>query len=66
MTTERQPQPGDLYAYREDGAVLFIPREQQLTRWRGGNPFEQRSRKPLGKSPDQLHRILNDKKAKKA
>ncbi|WP_199135432.1 hypothetical protein [Delftia sp. ASV31] len=37
MTTERQPQAGDIYAYREDGAVLFIPPTRQLTTWRGGN-----------------------------
>ncbi len=28
-TTERQPQAGDIYAYREDRAVLFIPPAHQ-------------------------------------
>lgn len=61
MTTERQPKAGDIYAYREDGAVLFIAPTHQLTTWRGGNPFQDQCRRPLGQSPDALRKILNPK-----
>ncbi|WP_280192138.1 hypothetical protein [Delftia sp. PS-11] len=57
-----EPQPGDIYAYREDGAVLFIPPARQLTQWRGTNPFQERCRQPLGESPEALRKILGAKK----
>lgn len=62
MSTPREPQPGDLYAYLEDGDVLFIPPEQQLTRWVGCNPYAARMRKPLDKKPGELRKILGHKK----
>ena len=58
----REPQPGDIYAYREDGAVLFIPPAQQRTAWRGRNPFHDQCRRPLDQSPEALRKILGSKK----
>lgn len=59
--TTREPQAGDIYAYREDGAVLFIPPAHQLTTWRGHNPFQDQCRRPLGQSPEALRKILSQK-----
>lgn len=61
----REPQAGDIYAYREDGAVLFIAPAYQLTTWRGSNPFQAQCRRPLSQSPEALRKILSTKGSSK-
>lgn len=66
MAGDYKPQPGDLYAPLEDGTVVFVPPERQLTCWRAPNPFELQRRPPVGKGPGALRRALTQRKARKS
>lgn len=59
MTATYEPQEGDLYAHLEDGTVVFVPLERQLTCWRGPNPFESQRRPPVKKPADVLRKYLS-------
>lgn len=65
MTDDYIPQPGDLYARLESGAVVFVPLERQLTCWRGPNPYEGQRQQPVGSGTESLRKILKKKASKK-